>query len=184
MTYVSPLPSTDAYKRRRASLPLRDSDEASETGIVRDRHYLHAGQYFGSASATTVTTILGSCVAVCLWNPKLRLGGMNHFLLPDWAGRGRASPRFGNVAIASLIENLLSLGSEVDHLEAKIFGGASVIDTHGTGEGHLLGDRNIEVARLVLKDEGISIVNEDVGGHVGRKVIYYTDSGEVWVKRL
>jgi chemotaxis protein CheD len=109
---------------------------------------------------------------------------MNHFLLPDWAGRGRASPRFGNVAIASLIENLLSLGSKIEDMEAKVFGGASVIDTRGTGEGHLLGDRNISVARLVLKEEGILIVNEDVGGHVGRKVIYHTDTGEAWVKKL
>ena len=155
-----------------------------DSEVVQSKHYLHAGQYFASAEPTVITTILGSCVAVCLWNPRLRIGGMNHFLLPDWAGRGRASPRFGNVAIASLIENLLSLGSKLTDLEAKIFGGASVIDTHGTGEGHLLGDRNISVARLVLKEEKIAIFNEDVGGHVGRKVIYHTDSGEAWVKKL
>jgi chemotaxis protein CheD len=183
MTHVSSIPSIAAYTRRGDST-ARPEGDGSDSSVVRGKHYLHAGQYFASDQPTAVTTILGSCVAVCLWNPRLRVGGMNHFLLPDWAGRGRASPRFGNVAIASLIENLLSLGSKLTNLEAKIFGGASVIDTHRTGEGHLLGDRNINVARLVLKEEKIAILNEDVGGHVGRKVIYHTDSGEAWVKKL
>ena len=78
------------------------------------KYYLHAGQYFSSAEPTRVTTILGSCVAVCLWDLELGAGGVCHFLLPHWAGTGRVSPRFGNVAVASLVEGLVTLGCTVE----------------------------------------------------------------------
>lgn len=130
-----------------------------------------------------MTTILGSCVAVCLWDPALRFGGINHYLLPYWAEGAAASLRYGNVAVQCLIESLLTLGCVKDRLVAKLFGGASVIQAFQEGEDPL-GMKNVQVAQTLLAEAGIRIVGEDVGGRHGRKVIFQTDDGVVWVKSL
>lgn len=179
MTFKSSIPSPAPFLKRRQ----QEGDYPGPDRRSRNRHYLHAGQVFSSQEATQVTTILGSCVAVCLYEPDLEIGGINHFLLPDWAGRGRASPRFGNVAIASLIEQMVSQGGVLKNLEAKLFGGARLLDSDDS-DAESLGAKNVEVARELLADEEISVVAEDVGGLTGRKLIYHTDSGAVWVKRL
>jgi chemotaxis protein CheD len=176
MSFKSPIPPTDAYRRRGEKRTAR-----SVPVDGRARQYLHAGQYFVSADPTAVTTILGSCISVCLWEPKLKIGGVNHFVLPHWAGSGRLSPRFGSVAIASLIEGLSSLGCTPKKLKAKIFGGAAVFGVNGHAR---LGDRNIEVARLLLEEERIPVIGEDVGGRRGRKLVFHTDDGSAWVKRI
>lgn len=150
---------------------------------VRGKHYLHAGLYFAAREPTVVTTILGSCVAVCLWDPVKKAGGINHFLLPDWVGEGRMSPRFGNVAVASLIEALSGLGCRVSNLKAKIFGGASVLG-EGRRSPDSLGARNTQVALRLLKEEGIPLLAGDVGGCRGRKLEFYSDNGETRVKKL
>jgi chemotaxis protein CheD len=129
-----------------------------------------------------VTTILGSCISVCLWDRRLGIGGINHFLMPDWTGRGRMSPRFGDVAIASLIESLRTLGCAVDDLTSKVFGGASVMGSPNSNTS--LGAKNVRLARALLDEEGIPIVGEDTGGCAGRKLIYQTDDAGSWVKRL
>jgi chemotaxis protein CheD len=147
------------------------------------RAYLHAGRLFASTQPTAVTTILGSCVAVCLWDPRLEVGGINHFLLPHWVGNGLASPRFGNVAVGSLIEQLLGFGSRKQDLQAKLFGGASVLGASAREEAHL-GKRNVEIARKLLGQEGILVVAEDVGGRQGRRLIFHTEHGTAWVRPL
>jgi chemotaxis protein CheD len=144
--------------------------------------YLHPGQVYFSSEPAAVTTILGSCVAVCLWDPVLQVGGMNHYLLPHWAEGSAASLRYGNVAIRSLIEGLLSLGCAKERLVAKLFGGACVI--HAFREGSHLGIKNVQVARLFLAEAGIRVAGEDVGGRHGRKLIFQTDNGVVWMKSL
>jgi len=145
--------------------------------------YLHAGQVVVSREPSAVTTILGSCVAVCLWDPLLGAGGMNHFLLPHWAGNGDSSPRFGNVAVQGLVQQMLRLGSRTANLQAKVFGGACVLGAFRARAEHL-GTKNVQVARAVLAAEGIPIVAEDAGGDRGRKVIFHTDDGTVWIRRL
>ncbi|MBI5885270.1 MAG: chemotaxis protein CheD [Deltaproteobacteria bacterium] len=129
-----------------------------------------------------ISTILGSCVAICMWDPILRIGGMNHYLLPLWNGEGLPTPRYGNVAIGMLIEKMISLGSRRDSLKAKIFGGASVLE----GIGGLLevGSRNITLAEETLEQEGVTVLGYDVGGSAGRKVIFFTDSGDVFVRKF
>ena len=138
---------------------------------------------FASREAAEATTILGSCVAVCLWDRRLRLGGANHFLLPHGAGRGNDAARFGNVAVDRLITELVGLGSQRADLQAKVFGGAAVIEAFRGREGHL-GSSNVELARARLNEHGIPIVAEDVGGHRGRKVIFQTDSGIALVRLI
>jgi chemotaxis protein CheD len=144
--------------------------------------YLHPGQLFVSSDPSAVTTILGSCVAICLWDPLLRQGGANHYLLPQCVGTGLSSPRFGNVAVQCLIDGILALGSQKHNLRAKVFGGACVIEAFAQG-GHL-GTKNADLGLRILREEGIPVVAEDVGGRRGRKVIFHTDSGLALVRLI
>jgi len=145
--------------------------------------YLHPGQLFVSAEGYAVTTILGSCVAVCLWDPVTKIGGINHFLLPNFSGEGIASPRYGNIAIKELLHRLTQLGSQKHNLLAKMFGGACVLEAFRQRQHHL-GTKNIETAQELLKSESIPVVGHDVGGQRGRKLIFHTDDGAAWVKAL
>lgn len=153
-------------------------DPSSERSL-----YLHPGQVFASSGAWAVTTILGSCVSVYLWDPHLRLGGVNHYLLPHWAGGEQASERFGNVSVLRLVEKVFALGSRRQDLQAKVFGGACVIDAFRERDNHL-GVKNVEVARKLLAQEGIPVVGEDVGGNRGRKLVFLVSEGTVWVRQL
>ena len=145
--------------------------------------YLHPGHFFVSAEPYRVTTILGSCVAVCLWDPVLGVGGVNHFLLPHWVGNGQSSARFGNIAVQQLLARLLEIGSSKQNLQAKVFGGACVIEAFQNSHNQL-GSGNVNVAFKLLGVEGIPVVTQDVGGRHGRKLIFHTRDGAAWVKRL
>jgi chemotaxis protein CheD len=147
------------------------------------KFYLHPGQLFVSVENYAVTTILGSCVSVCLWDPVTKIAGVNHFLLPCVAGEGQASARFGDYAVRQLIVDVLALGAAPDRLQAKLFGGACVLDAFRSRGNHL-GAKNIAVARGELQSANIPILGEDVGGHKGRKLIFHTDSGAAWVREL
>lgn len=147
------------------------------------RIYLYPGEFVTSGDPCSVTTILGSCVAVCLWDEVRRFGGMTHFILPHEVVNGVSSPRFGNVAIRLVLERLVELGSRRTDLRAKIFGGSSIQGAPAAGA-PTLGARNVSVARQALEHAAIPIVAEDVGGTAGRKVRFDTADGSVWVKRL
>jgi chemotaxis protein CheD len=145
-------------------------------------HFLLAGGIFASAEPYRVTTVLGSCVAVCLWDEALRQGGINHYMLPFWNGEGLASPKYGNIAIAKLIERLLALGSDRRDLRAKVFGGGVVLRVANPFMN--IGDRNVQLAADLLRSEKVPIVSADTGGTVGRKLIFLTRTGTVLVKKL
>jgi len=145
-------------------------------------HYLLVGSIFAPPDRHLVTTVLGSCVSVCLWDAVHRRGGINHFMLPLWNGDGLASPKYGNIAIAKLIAKLGELGSAKRDLRAKIFGGGVVLNM--TSPFMNIGERNIQLAEDILKAEQISIISADTGGRLGRKLIFDTESGAVFVKKL
>ncbi|MFQ5882235.1 MAG: chemotaxis protein CheD [Candidatus Methylomirabilales bacterium] len=170
-----------------ASAMINDTEENGAGSIDRKGGrltiYLHPGQVFASSEPYVVTTILGSCVAVCLWDPLLGVGGINHYLLPYRVGDGQSSPSFGNVAVHCLIEKLLALGSVRRNLQAKLFGGGCVIEAFRGKDGHL-GMKNVQVARGLLEDEGIPVVEDDVGGRQGRRLIFHVNDGTTWVKQL
>jgi len=152
-------------------------------GGTRRSVYLHPGRVFVSPDPTEVTTILGSCVAVCVFDPVLRVGGANHYLLPHRVGNGLSSARFGNVAVRKLIDGVLALGGRKENLQAKVFGGACMVDAfHGRQE--RLGTKNADLALRILREEGIRVVADDVGGRRGRKVIFHTDTGVVLVRLI
>lgn len=145
-------------------------------------YYLYPASLFADKEPHVVTTILGSCVAVCLFDPILNQGGINHFMLPLWNGQGLASPRYGNIAIERLIERMLSLGSQKENLKAKVFGGGEVLQTNL--DSFHIGERNIRVAIDILKEQGIPVVAKSVGGKVGRRIEFVTSTGEVRQKYI
>ena len=145
--------------------------------------YVHAGEVATTPAGALFSTVLGSCVSVCVWDPATGAGGMNHFLLPDQVTAGASSPRFGNVAFVTLLAQLGRLGVRAADLRAKVFGGASVLDALVPPR-DALGIRNIELARALLQAAGIGIVAEDVGGSHGRKLFFRTGDGAAWVRKL
>jgi chemotaxis protein CheD len=145
--------------------------------------YLHAGHMIVSREPCRVTTILGSCVAVGLWDPTSGVGGINHFLLPHGNGGNLDSPRFGNVAVRALIREVVLAGARRRHLQAKLFGGACVLRAFQSGGWHL-GRKNVDIARQILTDEHIPVSIADVEGQRGRKLIFQTHDGAAWVRSL
>lgn len=141
------------------------------------RHFLYPSTMFVSAQPAEVTTILGSCVAVCFWDKYLGIGGINHYMLPTWNGMELASPKYGNIAIERLLEKMEQLGAQRKNLVAKVFGGGEVISV-SSGIMHI-GERNVMVAEQILGELGIHIMSRSTGGHNGRKIIYNTHTGEV-----
>ncbi len=148
-------------------------------------HFLLPGTIFASQEESEITTILGSCVAVCLWDPITKVGGMNHYLLPLWNGEGLPTPKYGNVAIPKLLQKMKELGANMSTLQAKVFGGAAVLEVVTQRSSILnVGQRNIEIAFEELEKSKIKIVNYDVGGELGRKIVMFTTSFEIRLKRI
>jgi chemotaxis protein CheD len=145
--------------------------------------YLHPGEVHGIAQPSRVTTILGSCVSVCLFERDGVLGGMNHFLLPSAPTVAAASTRYGDCAVDVLVKRLLALGATRERLIAKVFGGANVLHAFAEGSRHI-GAANVEMARVALARHGIPIGAEDVGGTRGRKLVFSAPDGAAWVKVL
>jgi chemotaxis protein CheD len=143
------------------------------------------GQYHAARSSGAITTVLGSCVSTCLWDPGERIGGMNHFMLPgDTASAGSpwaASARFGVYAMEVLINEMIRLGADRRRMVAKVFGGAHLL----AGFGRLdVGAKNSEFALEFLRVEGIRVLAQDLLDVCPRKVHFFVDSGKVQVKRL
>ncbi|MBI5643255.1 MAG: chemotaxis protein CheD [Deltaproteobacteria bacterium] len=137
---------------------------------------------FAQSGQHMITTVLGSCISVCLWDAALHFGGMNHYLLPFWNGDGLQTPKYGNVAIPMLVEKMISLGSSRGNLRAKVFGGANILEN---SSGLLnIGARNISFAETALIENRIMVLGKDIGGTAGRKVMFLTSTGEVFVKKV
>ncbi len=143
-------------------------------------HFLYPSTLFASTEPHLVNTILGSCVAVCLYDPITKVGGINHYMLPFWNGVGLASPKHGNIAIERLVIKMQNLGCKKSNLIAKVFGGGEVINTQVSQ--FLIGERNIQVAYQVLEEQRIKISGQSVGGKVGRKIQFNTATGAVLQK--
>ncbi|HEX2832649.1 MAG TPA: chemotaxis protein CheD [Thermoanaerobaculia bacterium] len=146
----------------------------------RPRVYVHAGQVYASSVSTEVVTILGSCVAICLYDWARGIGGLNHFMLPTESTT--PSPRYVRHATDMLLEQLVAMGASRSRLVAKLFGGAAVLKM---GEGAVdLGSRNVEAARARLAQERIPIAAECVGGDRGRKLSFITSDGSARIKQV
>jgi len=148
--------------------------------LVSENYFLKPGYILIANKPTAISTVLGSCVSVCLYDRKRNAGGMNHFQLPSIGESEAATARYGNVATLALIGMMVDDGSRMKHLEAQIFGGAHnprVSDND-------VGKDNILVARKILRKKGIRIVSEDVGGERGRKIVFDTNTNEVAIIKV
>jgi chemotaxis protein CheD len=141
------------------------------------------GEFYVTDDDEGITTTLGSCVAACIRDPRLGIGGMNHFMLPDNdnADPLAGSARYGTHAMEMLINSLIKLGCRRSHLEAKVFGGGSVLSnlTHSQ-----VGERNAQFVMDFLRREHIPVSARDLGDVHPRKVYYFPKTGKVMVKRL
>jgi chemotaxis protein CheD len=148
----------------------------AEAAAEPDVLYVEPGQLTVCTEPRRLRTILGSCVSVCLYDPELRHGGMNHFMLPSAPSETEMSTRYGNRALPTLVERLERLGSKRRQLTAGVFGGARVL--FGDSEFMHLGRRNVEFAQEWLSQHGISVVSSGVLGSAARRLEFDIGSGE------
>ncbi len=141
--------------------------------------YLKQGELAIVSGDTKVFTILGSCVAVVLWDEQSKIGGVNHYLLPNWNNKGAPDVRYGDVAVTELHDKTILSGAIKRRLVAKIYGGASLLNFETSGFN--IGQRNIDVARQQLKELHIPVVEEEIGGKTGRKILFDPQTGYVKV---
>lgn len=145
-----------------------------------EKKFIGVGEIFIAARPTEIVTVLGSCIAVCLYDRVNSISSMNHYLVPLWNGNGLQSPKFGNISIPKMIDSISRRGSRVENLEAKIFGGANINNI--TSPEMLIGKKNILIAKEILKEYKIRISAEDVGGYRGRRIMMRSDTGKVLLK--
>ena len=152
-------------------------------------HFLKPGEMLISEGPMVVSTLLGSCVAVTMFSPRWRLGAICHALLPnrpkelsDRQLRCEAG-KYVEYAVLRMLEGLMARGVAKSEIQAKLFGGSDMFDTREGGN-QSVGQQNIEMALRMLEGESVRLVKQDLGGRRGRKIIFHTHTGEVFLKRL
>lgn len=180
-----PLRARGAIADRMTGLP-----GFAHIGRYRDKDRIIAkilpGEYYVTTGQEVLATVLGSCVAACIRDVELGIGGMNHFLLPAsggngdrWGGSTGRATRYGAAAMEQLINDILKYGGSWERLEVKIFGGSKVI-----AQMRDIGESNIHFVREYLAREGLSPVAADVGGSSPRYLQYCPHTGKALVRRL
>ncbi len=154
--------------------------ENESNSLTPANYFLEPGFIFLAAKPTIISTVLGSCVAVCIYDRKRKVGGMNHFQLPFIDNKGKTTSLYGNVATLALIRMMLYELSKTKHLEAQLFGGAYNPKVSPKDFGH----ENVMAARKVLAGKKIRVVSEDVGGNKGRKIVFNTSTNEIGVFKV
>ncbi len=166
-----------------------ETDQFANIRRMRDSRFPHEiasilpGEFFVSREPMIVYTVLGSCISACIRDPIARVGGMNHFMLPEpkeaahdsWG----ESTRYGSFAMESLINEILKRGGIKSRLEIKLFGAGKIYD------GQIdVGEKNAKWVIQYLKSEGLAVSNTDLGNVYPRKVYYFTESGRVLLKKI
>lgn len=181
----SPSPSTSmagSPLQRLRDAPRRPGQAAVFFHHAQLRHdavKVLPGEYFVHDEDILITTTLGSCIATCLWDRRRRIGGMNHFVLPE--GTGADPGRYGEHAMATLLAEMLRRGAARETIEAKVFGGAAVVDGIDAID---VGALNTRFVLDYLRRERIPVVSTDVLDACPRLVCFLPADGRVLVKRL
>lgn len=151
-----------------------------ESGVKKTT--IHIGGVYASREPALVSTVLGSCVSACLFDPVAKVGGMNHFMLPDGVQDGELPSRYGVHAMEMLINEIMKLGGDRRRFQAKVFGGGHVLKV----QHNLLAvpERNMLFIKAFLATEKISIVAQRLGGTQPLQVHFYTHTGKAWIKAL
>ena len=137
--------------------------------------FLVPGSMYCSSEPSIVSTVLGSCVSLCLWDTALRVGGMNHFVLPH-APSGAMSLRYGDVAIDALWYAMERLGSTRRRVRAKVFGGAAVLPF---GDDETVGEKNVRLVSEWIGAHGVLVMAAHTGGRRGLQIRFNTGTGAV-----
>ncbi len=146
------------------------------------RLFVLPGEMAVSRQPAVIATLLGSCVAICLYNSKLKAGGMNHYMLPTGLKTEEMKGKYGDYATEKLVEMMLKLDANKGNLVAKVYGGGAVVGHLSAGAG--IGEKNIETARSLLASHGIKISTMDTGGINGRKIFFNTHTGDVEMRLI
>jgi chemotaxis protein CheD len=142
--------------------------------------YVPPGRLLAANDAKPITSVVSTGAVVCIWDPVSGTGGMTHFLLPE-SGTAPPAPRFGDVALATLVRDLVKLGASERHMRARVYGGsAPPVVTQGSH----LGDRNIQAALAFLESRNIAVVAREIGGTGARKVVFSPNTGLATVSRI
>lgn len=167
-------------------------EEQAATNFYYDRTFecdaakILPGEFYCTDKDMLIVTVLGSCVSACIRDTISKLGGMNHFMLPEGGSSDGDSPvsesmRYGTYAMEILINQLLKMGARRENLEAKIFGGGNVLKAFTALN---VGERNAQFVREYLRAEGIKVTGEDLNDIYPRKVYFFPRTGRVLVKKL
>lgn len=138
------------------------------------------GEYFVTDQDILIMTVLGSCIAACIWDTKAGVGGMNHFMLPE-GDSADTSGRYGSYAMELLINEMIKLGARKESMQAKVFGGGQVMAGFTTMN---VGERNTQFVLDYLHTERITLVSKDVLDIYPRKVVFFPTTGKAMVKKL
>lgn len=149
--------------------------------------WLNPGEVGWGPETVRIKTVLGSCVSLCFWHPRLRIGGMTHFMLPErTSGAAGKDGRYAEESLEILVAQMHRHGTRPAEYIAKCFGGASVltgiVDTKRAGID--VGLRNVEAAKALIQRQNLSLVSSDLGGQVYRRIIFDLSTGDVWLQRL
>jgi chemotaxis protein CheD len=150
----------------------------------RDAVKLMPGEYYYTDADPVLVTVLGSCVAACIRDANSGIGGLNHFMLARserTTANGHDSMLYGITAMDVLLDQLLEAGAKFEHLEAKVFGGATMLESMVNTD---VGERNAEFVLGYLRKRNISLLASDLGGQHARKIYYFPSTGQVLLKRL
>lgn len=146
------------------------------------KHTIFPGQFLITNTPTLISTVLGSCVSVCLWDKETKIGAMNHYLLPGNEDDDVNNSNRGITAIPLLIRSMTNRKIQLKNVEAKVFGGCNSL--YIGNDVFKVGERNIEMAMQILDSMNIRIVAKHVGGCYGRKIVFNTDTGKVRMRLL
>lgn len=148
--------------------------------------FLQPGEYFVGDADYRIRTLLGSCVSITLWHPRLRIGAMSHFLLASRPARdmGDFDGRYGEEAMWLMVQELRRVGVSPSECQGKIFGGGDMFPSQIRNSGIQVGKKNGEMARGLLRSYGVSIVSESLFGIGHRQIIFDVSSGDVWARQV
>lgn len=149
--------------------------------------FLQPGEFYFGEEKTRIRTLLGSCVAITLWHPRLRVGGMAHYMLPQRPNRSKDQPLDGRYAEEVMLmfqRELQDARTRPGEYQVKLFGGGHMFAHARNGKRHVdVSDRNVETGRQLIALHGFKILAEDLGGEGHRNVVFDLWSGDVWLKK-
>ena len=159
---------------------MRQLNQLRDDPALYPVKYLFAGEIIVCDRPAIIKTTLGSCVAVSLWDFRIKVGGMNHFMLPQCKQENNRTAQYGNIAIAQLLQKMIRLGSRKEDLQANVFGGAETL--HQTNFQYKTGAANCKIALDLLEELKIPVTARSIGDCEGRNVQFYTNTGKATLR--